>query len=116
MTLSSSAPHSRETALTSVVIPLNNHLRSFDAGEEAYQRYSSLISANNIPFVRTDSSSRVVMSASNWTAGELSHPTIDVRCTDRVSGFASASGNKFKPIVNVILSTSVSASMFAAVT
>lgn len=43
--------------------------RSFDAGEEAFQRYSSLVSASNIPFVRSDSSARVVMSATNWTAG-----------------------------------------------
>ena len=44
-------------------------LRCFDLGAESFQRYSSLFSASNIPFVRSDSSDRVVKSAMNWTAG-----------------------------------------------
>jgi hypothetical protein len=43
--------------------------RSFDAGQLAFVRYSKLVSGDKLPFVRSDSSERVVMSANNWTAG-----------------------------------------------
>jgi hypothetical protein len=67
-------------------------LRSFDAGQEAFIRYSRLFNRNNIPFVRSDVSARVVASANNWTAG-----------------FASASHDVFQPKLTVILgSTGVS--------
>ncbi|KAH9854921.1 phytase [Lenzites betulinus] len=61
--------------------------QSAQAGKEAFQRYSSLISDKNIPFVRASSSDRVVATANNWTAG-----------------FALASANRFKPLLSVILS------------
>lgn len=44
--------------------------RSFDAGQVAFARYSDLVQSNNqVPFVRTTSSARVVQSAENWSAG-----------------------------------------------
>lgn len=62
--------------------------QSFDAGQLAFTRYSKLIKEDNLPFVRTDSSERVRVSALNWT-----------------SGFASASGNKFIPEPPLVLSS-----------
>ncbi|KAJ2983667.1 hypothetical protein NUW54_g10609 [Trametes sanguinea] len=61
--------------------------QSFSAGREAFQRYPSLISERQLPFVRASSSDRVVASANNWTAG-----------------FAAASGFQFKPVLSVVLS------------
>ncbi|KIP06154.1 hypothetical protein PHLGIDRAFT_107300 [Phlebiopsis gigantea 11061_1 CR5-6] len=63
--------------------------QSFDAGVEAFERYSSLISSHNVPFVRSDSSERVVVTATNWT-----------------DGIASASGKVVVPKLDVILSSS----------
>ncbi|CAL1699910.1 unnamed protein product [Somion occarium] len=60
--------------------------QSFDAGREAFERYSQLVSLDNLPFVRASSSERVVFSAMNWT-----------------QGFATASRNKFSPKLSVIL-------------
>ncbi|KAI0682711.1 phytase [Cytidiella melzeri] len=60
--------------------------QSFDAGQEAFLRYSKLFDGNDIPFVRSDVSARVVASANNWTAG-----------------FAFASQNVFQPHLAVIL-------------
>lgn len=51
-------------------LPLNDRAgRSYDAGAEAFERYSHLVSAHNLPFVRASSSERVVVSAQNWTQG-----------------------------------------------
>ncbi|KAI0371493.1 phytase [Pilatotrama ljubarskyi] len=61
--------------------------QSFDAGTQAFERYASLVTADNLPFVRASSSDRVVASATNWTAG-----------------FAAASSYRFKPVLSVILS------------
>lgn len=60
--------------------------QSFDAGQEAFQRYSHLVSANQLPFVRASSSERVVVSAVNWT-----------------QGFSLASHHVFNPILSVVL-------------
>ncbi|KAF8887236.1 histidine phosphatase superfamily [Gymnopilus junonius] len=60
--------------------------QSVDAGKEAYNRYSSLISQDNLPFVRASLSSRVVHSANNWTAG-----------------FSLASDEVFTPVLSVVL-------------
>ncbi|KAI8989846.1 phytase [Trametes punicea] len=57
------------------------------AGKEAFERYSSLISEENLPFVRASSADRVVASALNWTAG-----------------FRAASAFRFKPVLSVVLS------------
>ncbi|TFY68545.1 hypothetical protein EVJ58_g941 [Rhodofomes roseus] len=62
-------------------------LQSYDAGVEAYQRYTSLVEANGLPFVRASSSQRVVDSAGNWTAG-----------------FAAASNSVYTPVLSVIIS------------
>ncbi|KAI0782538.1 phytase [Abortiporus biennis] len=61
--------------------------QSFDAGQEAFARYSHLITEENIPFVRASSSDRVVQSAVNWTLG-----------------FDFASQHKYTPPVSVIIS------------
>ncbi len=55
----------------SITVPLT---RSSEAGQETFTRYSSLLSAENIPFVRASSSDRVVATANNWTAGEYLDP------------------------------------------
>lgn len=47
--------------------------RAFDSGIEAYERYSTLISQSNLPFVRASDGTRVVESATNWTAGAAYH-------------------------------------------
>ncbi|KZT06538.1 phosphoglycerate mutase-like protein [Laetiporus sulphureus 93-53] len=62
---------------------------SYDAGEEAFTRYVALVSADELPFVRASSKSRVVQSATNWTAG-----------------FAAASNGVYAPLLNVIISES----------
>lgn len=71
---------------------LTSVYRSFDAGQEAFARYSKLVSKNNLPFIRADGSDRVVDSATNWTAG-----------------FASASHNTVQPKLNLILPQTVRA-------
>ncbi|KZS87489.1 acid phosphatase [Sistotremastrum niveocremeum HHB9708] len=43
--------------------------QSYDAGQLAAQRYGSLVSSRDLPFVRASSSSRVVDSSTNWTSG-----------------------------------------------
>ncbi|GJE87420.1 phytase [Phanerochaete sordida] len=63
--------------------------QSFDAGQLAFTRYSKLISEDNVPFVRADSSERVRVSAVNWTAG-----------------FVAANGNRFIPDPVLVLSSS----------
>ncbi|KAG9317928.1 histidine phosphatase superfamily [Chiua virens] len=63
--------------------------QSFDAGEEHYVRYASLVSADIIPFVRASDSERVIESALNWTAG-----------------FAYTSNQMVMPMLNVIISQS----------
>ncbi|TCD68638.1 hypothetical protein EIP91_010293 [Steccherinum ochraceum] len=64
--------------------------QSFDAGVEAFGRYTHLISKDNIPFVRASGSERVIVSAQNWT-----------------QGFAAASFHKFNPVLSVILDESL---------
>jgi len=61
--------------------------QSFVAGELQFERYSHLVDEDHLPFVRASSGERVVLSASNWTAG-----------------FAAASHQKFVPKLSVILS------------
>ncbi|EMD40276.1 hypothetical protein CERSUDRAFT_79948 [Gelatoporia subvermispora B] len=60
--------------------------QSVDAGQEAFARYGHLVSGDHLPFVRASSSERVVLSATNWTAG-----------------FAAASKGEFAPVLSVIL-------------
>ncbi|KAG6844460.1 hypothetical protein H0H87_006743 [Tephrocybe sp. NHM501043] len=57
------------------------------SGQTHYERYKSLLSHGQLPFVRSDSSERVVLSATNWTAG-----------------FSFASNHIYKPTLSVILS------------
>ncbi|KAJ7153117.1 acid phosphatase [Mycena crocata] len=61
--------------------------QSFESGGLAFKRYRDLISAGNLPFVRSSSGARVVDSATNWTAG-----------------FAAASDHVYNPPLSVILS------------
>ncbi|KAJ7632979.1 phytase [Roridomyces roridus] len=61
--------------------------QSSDAGAITFKRYAHLFDANNIPFVRASSGTRVVDSATNWT-----------------EGFAAASHGVYRPPLSVILS------------
>ncbi|KAF9463690.1 phytase [Collybia nuda] len=61
--------------------------QEFDAGRVHFHRYADIVSNGNIPFVRASSSERVVLSATNWTAG-----------------FATASSHAYNPKLSVILS------------
>ena len=45
--------------LLSIGLPLTKNYRSFDAGQQVFERYNKLISKDNLPFVRADSSERV---------------------------------------------------------
>ncbi|KAF8887235.1 phosphoglycerate mutase-like protein [Gymnopilus junonius] len=65
-------------------------MQSDEAGRVAYNRYSFLVSRENMPFVRASSSSRVVDSATNWT-----------------TGFSSASNHVFNPFLSVVLQESM---------
>ncbi|KAJ4470090.1 phytase [Lentinula aciculospora] len=56
------------------------------AGAQAFHRYKHLLSEDDIPFVRSSSASRVVMSAQNWTYG-----------------FSTASNLDFNPVLAIIL-------------
>ncbi|KAL0960773.1 hypothetical protein HGRIS_005794 [Hohenbuehelia grisea] len=62
-------------------------LQSSQSGQEAFKRYSSIVKKDNVPFVRAASSERVVLTATNWTAG-----------------FSAASHHVFNPVLNVIIS------------
>lgn len=61
-------------------------LQSFESGQTVYERYSKLVSAENLPFVRATDKPRVFYSAGNWS-----------------TGFAAASGFKFNPGVAISL-------------
>ncbi|KAK1222932.1 hypothetical protein PQX77_014209 [Marasmius sp. AFHP31] len=61
--------------------------QSFSAGEIAFKRYAKLISTDNLPFVRASESDRVILSATNWTAG-----------------FSEASNAHYNPVLSVIIS------------
>ncbi|KAF4575445.1 hypothetical protein EYR36_006805 [Pleurotus pulmonarius] len=60
---------------------------SFSAGEVAFKRYAHLVTPDQLPFVRASGSERVVLSATNWTAG-----------------FSLASHHVYSPKLSVILS------------
>ncbi|KAJ7681800.1 histidine phosphatase superfamily [Mycena rosella] len=62
-------------------------LQSYEAGARVFERYANLVDADNIPFVRASSGTRVVDSANNWTAG-----------------FSAASHHVYTPPLSVILS------------
>ncbi|THU97247.1 phytase [Dendrothele bispora CBS 962.96] len=63
-------------------------VQSSEAGSKAFERYEHLVSEDNLPFVRSDNSERVVLSAINWT-----------------QGFSIASHFEFKPVLSVIISS-----------
>ncbi|EIW76440.1 phosphoglycerate mutase-like protein [Coniophora puteana RWD-64-598 SS2] len=77
------------------LIPLGA-AQSFDAGGVHYSRYAHLVgpeyNADQMPFVRASDASRVVDSAHNWSAG-----------------FAAASGNRWHPLLSVIIDENVGA-------
>ncbi|KAJ6502122.1 phytase [Mycena sanguinolenta] len=62
-------------------------LQSYEAGATVFERYTNLVDADSVPFVRASSGARVVDSANNWTAG-----------------FSAASHHKYTPSLSVILS------------
>ncbi|KAJ6572009.1 histidine phosphatase superfamily [Mycena capillaripes] len=68
-----------------LLVPLGA-IQSFDSGHTAFQRYSSLVTKDDIPFVRASGMSRVVETAKNWTAG-----------------FAASSNRVYTPRLSVIL-------------
>jgi len=68
-----------------LLVPLGA-IQSFESGKTAFQRYSSLVTKDDIPFVRASDMSRVVETANNWTAG-----------------FAAASNRVYIPRLSVIL-------------
>ncbi|KAJ7137743.1 histidine phosphatase superfamily [Mycena epipterygia] len=61
--------------------------QSYEAGASVFERYGNLVDADNLPFVRASSGTRVVDSANNWTAG-----------------FSAASHHVYNPSLSVILS------------
>ncbi|KAJ7698716.1 histidine phosphatase superfamily [Mycena rosella] len=69
-----------------LLVPLGA-MQSFESGENAFRRYSSLVQEDDIPFVRASGMSRVVETAKNWTAG-----------------FATASNDVYSPRLSLILS------------
>lgn len=70
--------------------------QSLEAGRVAFERYSHLVTNDSLPFVRASSSDRVVLSATNWTAG-----------------FSVASDHKFNPVLSVILYETASLTRWA---
>ncbi|KAJ7098350.1 phosphoglycerate mutase-like protein [Mycena epipterygia] len=68
-----------------LLVPLGA-IQSFASGERAFDRYSSLVAPDDVPFVRASGMSRVVETAKNWTAG-----------------FAAASDGVYAPRLSVIL-------------
>lgn len=90
--------------------------RSFEAGKEAWERYSDLVkSGGEAPFVRASSSQRVVDTATNWTAG-TSHSvclpcfySLIILCDGLVfaAGFGNVSLASFAPTLSVVLSEDV---------
>ncbi|KAH9066440.1 phytase [Lactarius vividus] len=73
--------------------------QSFDAGATAFDRYAHIVSNDNPPFVRAASSTRVVDSATNWTAAtvdlilpESGNLTLDDNMCPNASGGDAESG------------------------
>lgn len=91
------------------------HFRSLDAGKSHFTRYSNLVSHKQLPFVRASSSERVVLSATNWTAGMfVIKPYGDG--SDIYEGFSIASHHVYKPSLSVILSEEVFRAKFRLTT
>ncbi|KAJ7253667.1 phytase [Mycena haematopus] len=67
-----------------LLVPLGA-IQSAESGKAAFQRYSSLVTEDDIPFVRASGMSRVVETAKNWTAG-----------------FAAGSDHRYNPGLSVI--------------
>ncbi|KAJ7581514.1 acid phosphatase [Mycena floridula] len=70
---------------TDDLVPLGA-AQSDAAGRVDFTRYQALVAENNLPFVRSSSSDRVIKSATNWTAG-----------------FSLASKHVYTPSLSVIL-------------
>ncbi|KAJ6490625.1 phytase [Mycena vitilis] len=62
-------------------------LQSYEAGALVFERYSSLVDRENLPFLRASSGARVVDSANEWAAG-----------------FSAASHDRYNIALSVILS------------
>ena len=85
--------------------------RSYDAGQEVYTRYASLVDADRLPFVRASGSDRVIESASNWTAGTSifteMKSTSPLMVMGILLGFGAASNGVYVPALSVIISEKV---------
>jgi hypothetical protein len=76
--------------------------RSQEAGQEAFTRYSRLISQTNLPFVRSSGGSRLVESATNWTLGNASSLFAAPKLIHFL-GFSIASHYDYNPVISAIL-------------
>ena len=81
--------------------------RSWEAGLETWRRYSALVSPEKQPFVRASSAERVVQSATNWTAGDISVNGCCRGADEFVTGFAYGSDYAYYPPLSVVLSEAV---------
>jgi len=77
--------------------------RSHEAGQDAFTRYSHLISQTNLPFIRSSGGTRVVESATNWTLGTYLLPCDLKSCCNKFLGFSVASQHEYNPVLSVIL-------------
>ncbi|GJJ06963.1 hypothetical protein Clacol_001160 [Clathrus columnatus] len=80
--------------------------QSFETGEETYKRYSTLVSQDNVPFVRASDGTRVVLSATNWTDGKYIHLISLGYDSENRKGFAYASSGIFIPSAPLLISES----------
>ncbi|KAJ7322877.1 phytase [Mycena albidolilacea] len=68
-----------------LLVPLGA-IQSFESGKTALRRYASLVTKDDLPFVRASGMSRVIETAKNWTAG-----------------FAAASHGVYTPRLSLII-------------
>ncbi|KAF8217793.1 phytase [Mycena galopus ATCC 62051] len=77
--------HTFEYSLDEALLVPLGAIQSAASGKTVFQRYSSLITEDDIPFIRASGMSRVVETAKNWSAG-----------------FAAASDHVYNPPLSVI--------------
>ncbi|KAJ7885122.1 phytase [Mycena olivaceomarginata] len=61
-----------------LLVPLGA-IQSFESGKTALRRYASLVTKDDLPFVRASGMSRVIETAKNWTAAAASHGVYNPR-------------------------------------
>lgn len=77
--------------------------RSFDAGQEAFVRYGSIINSTNEPFIRASGQERVINSARAWSAGRPLYICKPVPSLIKIVGFALASTGSYNPALSVVI-------------